>query len=127
MKKKIKAGGCIGESRYYLGEDNIIYVIGKGKMEEKDIPVWEKAIINFEKKIEGKINILIDLNEAGEQPPKTRDSWNEFCKRERIGKVALFGMHPVARVLASFVMGISKNKNLRFFASKEKALKWLKG
>lgn len=116
----------IGESEYYLGKDNIIYVIGKGRMEEKDIPAWEAAIVEFEKKIEGKINILVDLNEAREQPPKTRASWDTFCKRKRIGKVALFGIHPVARVLASFVMGISRNKNLRFFNSREKALKWLK-
>jgi hypothetical protein len=30
------------------------------------------------------------------------------------------------RVLASFFMGLSKNKNMRFFKAKEEALAWFK-
>jgi len=45
---------------------------------------------------------------------------------EKTGKVAVFGLHPVARVIASFVMGVSKNKDMRFFKAKEEALAWLK-
>lgn len=116
----------IGESIYYLGEDNILYVIARGKIENKDLPALKEATFKFEKKTKGKANILIDLNEAKEQSPEARKMWSELCKQKRTGKVALFGMHPVARVLVSFVVGVSKNKNLRFFNSREKAIKWLK-
>ena len=45
---------------------------------------------------------------------------------EKIGKIAMFGMHPVARVVASFVMGVTNKEDMRFFKSKEDALLWLK-
>jgi hypothetical protein len=44
----------------------------------------------------------------------------------KTGKTAFFGMHPVARVIASFVMGVSPNKMMRFFKTKEDALIWLR-
>jgi len=46
-------------------------------------------------------------------------------QNEKIRKIAIWGLSPVARVIASFVMGISK-KDIRFFNSEEKALSWLK-
>ena len=49
-----------------------------------------------------------------------------MLENEKIGKVALFGLHPVARVIAAFIMGITRKKDMRFFKSKEEALAWLK-
>ncbi len=42
------------------------------------------------------------------------------------GKVALFGLHPVARVVASFFMGATKKKDMRFYKTRGEALAWLK-
>ena len=50
----------------------------------------------------------------------------EAFEDEKIGKVALFGLHPVARVIASFVMGVTKKEDMRFFRTKEEALAWIK-
>jgi hypothetical protein len=47
-------------------------------------------------------------------------------EKEETGKVALIGMHPVARVLASFVIGMTRKEDLRFFKTEEEALAWLK-
>lgn len=111
---------------YHIGEDNIIYITGEGSADEKELPIWEETVAKFEKIFKKKANIFVDLSRAGEQSSEARKLWAEFCDREKAGKIALFGAHPVARVLASFVIGVSKNKNLRFFASREKAIKWLK-
>jgi len=45
---------------------------------------------------------------------------------EGVGKVAMIGMHPVARMIMSFVMGITQKKDICVFKTKEDALKWLK-
>jgi len=49
-----------------------------------------------------------------------------MLEHERTGKVALFGLNPVARVIASFVMGVTRKKDMRFFKTREEALAWLR-
>ncbi|MBE3122383.1 MAG: STAS/SEC14 domain-containing protein [Thermoplasmata archaeon] len=76
--------------------------------------------------VKGKVNILVDLNQFGKASPESRKIFKEISEYEKTGKVAIFGTHPVARVLASFVMGITKKKDMRFFKTKEEAYAWLK-
>ena len=77
--------------------------------------------------VEGEVNVLIDLNQVGQPSPEARKIGQEAFDDEKVGKVALFGLHPVARVIASFVMGVTKKKDMRFFKTKEEALAWLMG
>ena len=76
--------------------------------------------------VEGKVHALIDLNKAGKVSPGARKRQVEISGHEKTAKVALFGLHPVARVVASFFMGISRNKDMRFFKTEKEALAWLK-
>ena len=76
--------------------------------------------------LSGKVNVLVDLNKTEMPTHDARKRGQNAFESEKIGKVALFGMHPVARVLASFVIGVTKKENLRFFKSKDEALAWLK-
>ena len=116
----------VGKSRYYLGEENIIYVTAVGDIDEKAAMAASKFLDKFLEMIEGKVLVIIDLNKAGHQSSEARNIWKKRTEKESTGKVAFFGMHQVARVIASFVMGISRNKQMRFFKSKEEALTWLK-
>ena len=116
----------VGENRHYLGEDNILYVTVVGEVDEKVAIACREAAFKLMNIVEGKVNVLIDVNKAGKQSPEARKVWTELSEHEKFGKVALFGLHPVARVLASFVMGVSKKKDMRFFKTKEEALAWLK-
>lgn len=117
----------VGENRMYLGKDNIIYVTAGGESDEKIAIKCKEAMFNLINMVEGKANYLIDLNKAGKQSPESRKIWKELSEHEKAGKIAFFGLHLVARVLASFVMGLSKKKDSRFFETKEEALLWLKG
>jgi hypothetical protein len=74
---------------------------------------------------EEKISYLIDLNKCGKNSPEARQIWNQLSDDEKTNKVAIFGIHPVARVLANFSMGTSKNKNQHFFKTQEEAMTWL--
>ena len=71
------------------------------------------------------VNILIDLNKAGRQSPAARNIWKELSEDEKSGKIALFGMNPVARVVASFITGITMKKDMKFFKTEQEAKEWL--
>ena len=116
----------VGENRLYLREDNILYETLVGKQNLETVIAIHKASDKLKSLVEGRVNILTDLNKTGKPTPEARKAGKERLEAEGIGKVALFGMHPVARVIASFVMGVTKKKDIRFFKTKEDALAWLK-
>ncbi len=116
----------VGGNRLYFGEDNICYITVVGEVGEEIAIAIKEVDLKFKNMIEEKLNILADLNKAGHQSSEARKIWKDMTEGDKTGKVAMFGMHPVARVLASFVMGVSRNKDMLFFKSKDEALVWLK-
>ena len=117
----------IDAGRLYLGDDNILYITPlEGNMDEQLAIEACRSALGLQNMIEGKVNALIDLNKAGKQSAGARQRWKEWNDNEKTGKVAYIGLHPVARVLASFVMGVSSKKDGLFFKTKEEALAWLK-
>ena len=116
----------VGENSLYLGEDNIVYVTVVGEVDGKTATEITEIDNKFKSMVEGKLNVLADLNKGGKQSVEARKIWKEMTEDDRTGKIAMYGMHPVARVLASFVMGVSRKKDMRFFKTKEEALTWLK-
>jgi len=115
----------IGENRIYLIPNNIIHVIAVGVQSAALAVTLNETNSRLAMLINGKINYLIDLNKSGKSSPEAREIWNKIGENERTGKVAIFGIHPVARVLATFVMGMSKKNNNRFFRTKEEAMAWI--
>ena len=116
----------IGKSRFYLGEDNILYETVVGEVDEKMVRAMNDATNKLTDTVKGKVNVLVDLSRTGKATPEARKQARERLEVEGMGKVALFGLHPVARVVASFFMGISRKKDMRFFKTREEALVWLK-
>ena len=113
--------------RVYLGEDNILYTTIVGEVDENTAIAIREAQLKFMNVVEGKVDLLIDANKAGQPSSRARKIIQEgVLKYEKTGKVALFGANPVARVIASFVMGVTRKKDIRFFKTKEEALAWLK-
>lgn len=116
----------VKENSFYLEDDNILYVIAVGEVDDETASACKEAILKLASTKEEKVNLLVDLNKAGKSSPEARSVWTSIGNNEKIGKVALFGLHPVARVLASFFMKMIAQNNLRFFNEKEKALEWFK-
>jgi len=116
----------VGQNRLYLGDDNILYVTVVGEWDEKTATEISEADSKLRNMIEGTMDVLINLNKAGKQTSGARKIVKELGEHEKTGKVALFGLHPVAKILASFVMGITRKKDMRFFKTEEEALAWLK-
>ena len=117
----------VGENRLYLGEDNIIYITSVGMKDDKIAIAIKDAYIKMANMVEGKVDLLIDTNKGGQPSSEARRIiQGGMLENEKTGKVALFGLHPVARVLASFVMGVTRKKDICFFKTREAALAWLK-
>jgi len=116
----------VGESRFYLGEGNIIYETLVGKQDEKTVLASYEASDRLANTVEGKVNVLVDLNKAGQASSGARKKGQEMLEDKIFAKVALFGLHPVARVVASFFMGVTRKKDIRFFKTRGAALAWLK-
>jgi len=122
----------VSENEIWIGsnkvmvEGNTIHVIAQGEQTTEMAHAHLKLNQKLFSSMEGKVNFLIDLNKAGKNSPEARQIWVQHGKLEKTSKIALLGIHPVARVLASFVMGINKPNNVCFFSSEEEAVKWLK-
>ncbi len=124
--EKIEGEIWVGENRIYLGEDNILNFINVGEIDEKIALESCEVMLKLMNMGEGEVDFLIDVNKGGKTSSKARKILQEFTKKNIQGKLALWGLHPVARVLASFFMGITQKEEMRFFKTKEEALKWLK-
>jgi len=116
----------VGKNRFYPGEDNIIHITIVGNTDEGTAVKAKEVTLNFFSVVERKLKILIDLNKAGKPSSGARIIIKEIFENEKSGKIALFGLHPVPKVIASFMIEVSKNKNMRFFKTKGEALLWLK-
>lgn len=116
----------VGESRFYLDDDNIIVGTVIGDINDQIGKECLDAGLKLMDLVEGEVNIFIDIGKAGKQSSEARKLGKELFEHEKVRKVALFGLHPVARVLASFVIGSTNRKNSRFFGNKEEAFAWLK-
>ncbi len=116
----------IGENKTSLLEGNIIYVESNG---EQNLQVAQQHIIGIRRMkefIQGKVSYLINLNNCGKNSPEARKIWRNFSEEKDTHKVAMYGIHPVAMVIASFVTNITKKNEMRFFKTKEEALAWIK-
>jgi hypothetical protein len=116
----------IGANTVKFYNSNTIYVIAVGEQTTEMAKAHKILYQQLFKSAGTKLNYLIDLNKAGKNSSEARHIWKEISEDGRVDKVAAFGLHPVAKVLASFVMGISQKKNIQFFFTEKEAIKWLK-
>ena len=113
------------EQHIFYVEDNILHIISNGDTDEKTAIRIKKVILKFFG-ARSKTNIFVDMNNFGKITPEARRIAKEVMNDEKTGYIAFVGNHPVARVIAEFLMLISGNKKSRFFSNPEEALQWLK-
>jgi hypothetical protein len=116
----------VGNNRLHLDENNILHFIGIGTCDERLALAIRNASLQLANLVEGNVNVIINHNNAGKPSSKARMIFKEMTEHEKFGKIAHFGIHPVARILASFIMGVSRKRDMRFFTTEKEALAWLK-
>jgi hypothetical protein len=114
----------VGGNKTFLTDQNIIHCVSIGEQTTEIALLQKEIVYKLFEWAKGKTNFLIDLNNCGKSSPEAREIWKQLSEDERTNKVAVFGINPVARVLANFVIGTSKSNNLRFFKTQEEAMLW---
>jgi hypothetical protein len=118
----------VGKHTIFLGDDDTFYVTIIGGIDEEMAAEIKNAIIELNDRFGRKRrDVVVDSNEAGQASSKARRMFRELTELETTGNIAIFGLHPVARVLASFFIGGAAGASTRFFKTKEECLAWLKG
>lgn len=117
---------CVnGKIKLFLDEENILNVISLGDIDKETALECNAVSRKLSDTVPGKIKVLVDLNKGGKESPEARKIFKDM-KYNKEADVALFGMHPVAKLLASLYMKFSKIQNVRFFDTREDALAWLR-
>ncbi len=106
-------------------EDEVVYYVMSCEVDECEAVLLNS--IGLEYINSGKASfILIDLQQSSKFSSAARKTWVKFLQNTKIKKAAMFGGNIIVRTLASFVIAAVGKKNIKFFAAKEEALKWLK-
>jgi hypothetical protein len=116
----------IGETKISILENSIIYIDAIGDQSAEYAQILREHYKEVFARIPGKAHQLVNLNQGGKSSPEAREVYKEINEYENCDKVAVFGMHPVARVLASFVMAITNKSDVKFFSTKDEAIAWLR-
>jgi hypothetical protein len=116
----------VGENRFYLDEDGIMYVEISGEHDKQIALEMKDAYLKLLSMSEGKVNIFADNSKSKRPSVEARKIFRVLTEHEKSGKIAVFGQNPVARVISTFIVGLSKNKDVHIFKSKDEALLWLK-
>jgi len=69
--------------------------------------------------------ILIDIQSSSNFSSAARKRWVHFLQNPSIVKTAIFGGNIFIRTLATFVIGATKKKNIKFFGAEQEAHQWL--
>ena len=131
MNEKLVAGKVtctefwVGPTQVRFSEGNLLNIKAVGPQTYDMAVAHLKIFEQIYHEVNEPLNFVIDLNDAGKNSTEARKIWKNVSEHEYTGKIALVGIHPVARVIAGFVMSISLSSKLQFFSTREKALKWI--
>ncbi len=125
VRKVTDTDYCIGLSQVSLTAENIVYVWAVGPQTSETALAHIDLYRQLYQEINKPLNFIIDLNEAGKNSPEARKAWKDVAEDVITCKVALVGIHPVARVLAGFVMSITGAAKIQFFSTRDRAIRWL--
>jgi len=117
----------VGKNRLQLLDENILAITIVGEVDIETAVKCKTVAYKFMDIVaRDKMKTLIDLTQSAQQPSESRKLVKEIWNDDRTGKVAIFGLNPVAKAVASFVIGATQKEDIHFFKTKEDALVWLK-
>ena len=104
---------------------DLVFVIIVGDQNSITALKIKEVVDIFTHGISNKMNYLIDITKSGKVTHGARSIYKMLAEDEHTRRAGLFGLNPVARVLASFVINTYKKDNLKFFSTRDDALQWL--
>ncbi len=117
--------------KIHMGDDGILYLSFIGDVGKEDWNAYLNAIQLYlnNATAERPVHFLVDSSQLDKISASARRSLIDSFRNTdpRVGKTALMGTSPYARVLTGFVLKATGRKDIRFFATEEEALAWLRG
>ncbi|MDD2891320.1 MAG: hypothetical protein PHE49_11895 [bacterium] len=115
----------LGKSILHFGEDKIFYatIVGEYTTEMAKSTYDFFELHKTEMMVDGKVKMFINLTNARKPSTEAKELMRLLSKD--IGKIALIGFNPVAKVIAAFFMGNSRKKDINFFNTQGDAIVWL--
>ncbi len=119
------------QNKVWLGDDGIVYAEVKRAVIEQDAYSLLVEVKKMLQQASGKAKILINITtdsviRSSAFRKRVADEIMDISKNIGFEKAAIYGGTVTTRAIASFIIVASRQKNMKVFASKEKALKWLK-
>jgi len=98
----------------------------------RQVELIEEIVLEiFNKNPEKKYKIVLNLLPLGKGKVYTsaenRKAWARLAFHKQIEKCAVIGLSIILKTITNFVIRLSgRNKDIKWFSSKEKAIEWLK-
>ncbi len=115
----------VSNNKVILNEGKVVHIVVNGPQNHEIATAHFKLHQQIASMPGGKVSYLVILDEAGKFFPEARKIWNEIGNRADTRKIAFLGSHPVAKVLADFLMIGAEKPKLQYFDDKQSALEWL--
>ncbi len=115
----------IGSHLFYLDNGNILNVVPSGDVDTETAKLIKQAFLKLLGSVEGEVKILADLRAGGIPSIEARKVAVEIFNKDQVKRIAFFGVNPVVRIIATFIVNVASKKELRFFKLKEEAVHWL--
>lgn len=112
----------VGDCKLRLEDNDIIYNIAAKNPDKEQAIAITNAVYKLAAIPEGKVSVIIDLTDTGRPSPEARKVFSEWEKNEKIHKTAMIGAHPVARMLANFMISFLNTNKVAFLNQKRKQL-----
>lgn len=120
-RKELYAGNC----KLCLINKKLLEITACGDATLEDAIAIKEASAKLLTEADKDVVVLADINNAGKSTSEARKVWKEMSENDKSSKIAFIGLSKVSRVIASFSIAFSNNKNMKFFATKKEALEWL--
>lgn len=125
VKNSERVEVSVENGKLILINRKLLEFIPEGDYELEDALLAKEASNRLAATADEDYVVLIDFSKAGKSSAEARQIWNEMGDEDKKRKIALTGLGAVAKVIASFAIAFTRNKNMRFFTTRKEALKWL--
>ena len=124
--------------KVFINKDDILNIAFLKELKDPEDSIRQTELIEeevlkiFNENSQKRYNILVDLSALNRRginipPAKTRKIFTRLSIHKQVAKVAYVGGSILIKTIAGFILqAAGKSENMKWFADKEEALKWLK-
>lgn len=119
------------EIKIWLERDGIVRIETGKTINDETAEIIVRKFQEVAKGMTEKPRVLVNITHLPHSASssfrkKVVDLLKEALKTPGVSKAAIYGGGPIQKIVVSFVLGVVRVKNIKYFKTEEEALKWLK-